>query len=294
MLCKLPFQKDGLLFGCGQCLPCRISRRRVWSHRMCLESLMHSDSAFVTLTYAPEHLPFKNSLVPKHAQDWVKRLRRRMEPRKIRFFLVGEYGDSSGRPHYHAAIFGLSPLQWDLVQSSWGLGYTHVGDLSWDSAQYIAGYVTKKMTAKDDPRLQGRHPEFARMSLRPGIGAHYMEEVAKTLQTEFGCDLVSSVGDVPSSLNHGVSSRPLGRYLRQQLRKRCGDEEVFKKTSVKFTLQMQQLREAFASVTGVSSFTKDSRAARDDAFKAFVVEQHHQKRLNQESRFKVKGKRGSL
>lgn len=282
------------MFGCGQCLPCRISRRRIWSHRMLLESVVHGDSAFVTLTYDDDHKPAFGSLRPKDAQDWLKRLRKFIAPKKVRYFLVGEYGEQTQRPHYHAALFGMSPLEWDTIEKTWGLGYTHVGDLTWDSAQYIAGYVTKKMTSPDDLRLKGRHPEFARMSLKPGIGAVAMEAVAMSLQTEHGTDLVGTVGDVPSSLSHGRRQKPLGRYLRSILRRKCGNEEDFKRNArIKFALQMQELREAFKAVKGSSSSYQD-RYVKDEAFKHFVVDEFEQKRLNQQSKWKIRNRRGQL
>jgi hypothetical protein len=36
----------------------------------------------------------------------MKRLRKKIQPLKIRFFHCGEYGDKTRRPHYHALIFG--------------------------------------------------------------------------------------------------------------------------------------------------------------------------------------------
>lgn len=126
-----------------------------------------------TLTYAPEHEPPDGSLSPRHMQLWLKRLRRLLPPtRPIRFFGCGEYGDETFRPHYHVALYGVAPLETELVQSSWGMGHVHLMELNAETAQYLCGYVVKKMTSPDDPRLQGKHPEFTRMSLRPhGIGA---------------------------------------------------------------------------------------------------------------------------
>lgn len=77
------------------------------------------------------------------------------------------------------------------------------------------------MTSYDDPRLFGRHPEFARMSNRPGLGASAMHEVASQLMT-FNLD--TSQADVPSALQHGGRALPLGRYLRRKLRTLVGKE----------------------------------------------------------------------
>lgn len=87
------------------------------------------------------------------------------------------------------------------------------------SSQYIAGYVTKKMTMRQDVRLKGRHPEFARMSLRPGIGANAMWDVASVLM-QYKLDN----RDVPLALDHGGVALPLGRYLRRKLRVMVGKD----------------------------------------------------------------------
>lgn len=203
---------------------------------------MSSDNAFVTLTYAEDRLPAGGSLMPKHLQNWLKRLRAQVAPLRIRFYGCGEYGDQTERPHYHVALFGYPTCvhgrsryagprgirssccrQCDLVRDTWGFGRVDLGTLTTESAQYVAGYVTKKMTRRDDPRLKGRHPEFARMSNRPGIGADAMWEVASQLM-KFNLDCTQA--DVPSALRHGSRLLPLGRYLRRKLRRYIGKEET--------------------------------------------------------------------
>lgn len=207
-----------------------------------LESELYSDNAFVTLTYAdhPTDGP-PVSLDPKHVQDWMKRLRKAMLPSRLRFYLVGEYGDTTQRPHYHVALFGFPPCsygrtirdrkntpradccdQCSTLYRTWGHGHIDCGQLTTSSAQYIAGYVLKKMTKRQDPRLNGREPEFARMSNRPGIGHDMMYEVASTLMT---FDLELTETDVPVSLRHGSKNLPLGRYLRKKLRTFIGRDE---------------------------------------------------------------------
>ena len=106
---------------------------------------------------------------------------------------------------------------------------------------YVAGYVTKKMTSIDDPRLEGRLPEFARMSLRPGIGLGMMDDLASVLMEH---KLDERMIDVPTSLQHGNKKWPLGRYLRRKLRQRIGrDEKTPFEALQQYKEEMQPLRE---------------------------------------------------
>lgn len=242
MLCRNPYiHKGGSAYGCGQCMPCRINRRRLWTHRIMLESLCHSDSSFWTLTYDEDNEPKTEddlgNLVPKDLTDFMKRLRFNNPGVTIRYFNVGEYGTQTGRPHYHLGLFGQPSCSrgvtqcdrrrnccsvCDSVREIWGKGLVHSGKLESSSAAYIAGYVTKRLTQRGDSRLNGRHPEFARMSLKPGIGAGFMPEVASVvLHPSFPI-----LTDVPTSLRHGTHVKPLGRYLTRLLRKQTGRDEA--------------------------------------------------------------------
>lgn len=304
MLCKNPFVQGVLPFGCGQCLPCRIQRRRLWTHRILLESFKHAQSCFITLTYSEDKLPPGESLRPKDVQDWLKRIRKAVSPAALRFFLVGEYGDESQRPHYHVALFGYAPcvrgrtdhreiqkkgsccVQCDLLRETWGHGGVDVGLLEKDSAQYIAGYVTKKMTHKEEkcsdscthPPLRGRSPEFARMSLRPGIGASAMDTVASAFLGVSGQSGLS----VPRMLKHGPKTMPLGKYLRGKLHEKLAREKDPVEIQ-KFALQMHgMLEDAF----------KDP-ANRSRSVKKIITEKNKQKVLSLENRIKIfsKGKK---
>lgn len=92
------------------------------------------------------------------------------------------------------------------------MGHTSVSGLTEARALYVAGYVLKKMTHRLDARLDGRAPEFARMSNRPGIGAPAMLAVALALS-------LNGRTFVDPGLNHGKKVSPLGRYLRTQVAK---------------------------------------------------------------------------
>lgn len=200
-----------------------------------LERLEAIGAAFVTLTYSDEKLPKDGFLVKEDVQLWLKRFREKITPLRVRFYLVGEYGSQSGRPHYHIALFGWGPCIYgrsrygvlykdccsvcDTIRDTWGLGHVDVGEVEVKSMMYICGYMLKNWTNPQHPGLKGRPPEFRRMSLRPGIGAWAMDEVASGM---LQYDLEKALVDVPESLRHGVKLMGLGRYLRRRLRERIG------------------------------------------------------------------------
>lgn len=181
---------------CGQCIGCRLEYSRQWAVRLMHENKLHFRSAFVTLTYAPENLPHGGTLVKWHFQDFMKRLRSRLSPVKIRFFHCGEYGERFDRPHYHAIIYGFgfpdrvfyktengeSYYTSEFLDSVWQHGRCVLGDVTFASAAYVARYVTKKVTgdAAEDhywrvDETTGEafrvEPEYCTMSRRPGIGS---------------------------------------------------------------------------------------------------------------------------
>lgn len=136
------------------------------------------------------------------------------------------------------------------------MGNIHSGELNSKSAAYIAGYVTKKMTSKDDPRLEGRHPEFARMSNRPGIGALALAEVAHVFLSH---DLDETETDVPNHLNHGRVAYPLGRYLKRKLREQIGKSpDTPKEVLDRYEEEMRPLREfAFTNSRSFAGVVKE-------------------------------------
>lgn len=174
-------------------------RAKEWSVRITHEAQMHPVSSFVTLTYAPEHLPPLGSLNYRDYQLFMYRLRKALRPKKIRYFAVGEYGDKTKRAHYHAVLFGYAPEDGkfhtrtktgttvytsESLQKAWKLGHANFSYFEPGAAEYIARYITKKITGPQapehyfafDPRDGSsgtRLPEFCRASTRPGIGANW-------------------------------------------------------------------------------------------------------------------------
>lgn len=132
---------------------------------------MHEHNCFITLTYDDKHLPLDGSLNKAHFQKFMKRLRDRIFPKKIRFYHCGEYGPKYSRPHYHSLIFGYDfpdKKLWSLttgknrlyrsteLESLWQKGYTTIGSMTKASAGYCARYSIKKLRG---PALSVRDPE---------------------------------------------------------------------------------------------------------------------------------------
>lgn len=197
------------------------------------ESQMHDLSSFVTLTYDEANCPV--SLRYSDFQKFMKRVRRKFGP--TRFFMAGEYGEQLGRPHYHAVLFGVHfadrvvhkvsgnfPLYRSAALSQlWPFGFATVGDVTFESAAYTARYCLKKVTgpgAGDHYRRVDLRtgevvdvvPEFARMSLKPGIGATWFEK--------FKSDVFGREKD--AVIVNGQSCKP-PRYYREYLDRVDGD-----------------------------------------------------------------------
>lgn len=180
---------------CGTCLGCRLERARQWAMRCVDEASLHRDNSFITLTFSESNLPSNRSLDVSVFQRFMKRLRKEVDPVKLRFFHCGEYGPRTSRPHYHSLIFGYAfpdrvylkttasdekiytSAQLDRV---WGNGYSSVGDITFGSAAYVARYHLKKVgsVVSDNHYVvpstgEMLRPEYVTMSRRPGIGSEW-------------------------------------------------------------------------------------------------------------------------
>lgn len=260
-----------------------------------LEAAQFKDNTFVTLTFRHEDMPVNGDVSPRDLQLFMKRLRFNTRL-KLRYFGVGEYGDETWRPHYHVALFGFPNClhgitreraaatergcctSCNTIRKAWGLGNVDLRPLEQGSAQYVAGYTVKKMTKVDDWRLDGRHPEFARMSLRPGIGLGMMHELASTLMEH---RLDERMIDVPLTLQHGQKQLPLGRYLRRKLRAMLGREE---------NAPPEVLQEKEQEMSTLRKVAWDSQTPLSQ-----VVAEKMKGRLQQiEAREKIRRKRGAI
>lgn len=180
--------------GCSLCLGCRARRSRDWAHRAIHEARQHERNCAITLTYNDDSLPPEGHLRKSDFQKFMKRLRTDFDG-KIRYLYCGEYGEKFSRPHFHALLFGIdftedpSERRWHhrtsdegvmyyrstRLERLWEHGFSEVGDMSFATAAYIAGYVQKKINGPAKAEHYGdRPPEFGHASNRPGLGFDFV------------------------------------------------------------------------------------------------------------------------
>jgi len=208
------------------------------------EASFYEKNQFITLTYSPENLPLGADLTPRDTQLFFKKLRKRFST-KIRYVIAGEYGEGTSRPHYHAIVFGLDLpdlkahgknnrgeilYRSELLNEIWGLGNCVIGEVTYQSCGYVAGYMLKDI--KSDYAYDGsyqhfnpstgeltpRRKPFARYSNRPGIGKNWIE---KYYTDVFPQDTVRTI-DGP---------RPVPQYYFNQLKKL--DPELYERVKAK-------------------------------------------------------------
>lgn len=167
---------------CGKCIPCLQSKRNDWAFRLQQEHKAAKYGAvFVTLTYSTQNIPAYGSLQKSDLQKFFKRLRKKDEQTRIRYYAVGEYGSRSARPHYHAIIFNSNETH---IRESWNLGLVHVGTVTPASVAYVLKYIVQPDIAPqgqiyDAETEQWREKfqkPFSLMSRRYGIGAAYLDD----------------------------------------------------------------------------------------------------------------------
>lgn len=201
---------------------------------------MARESSFCTFTYDDAH--DSPGLRYRDYQAFMYRLRQRVGP--TRFFCAGEYGEQSGRAHFHAVLFGRDfrdgpQVGKDLYSSvtlekCWPHGFVSVGSVTYQSAAYVAGYCLKKVSG---PKAEAYYtrcdwktgeivsvpPEMARMSLKPGIGFHWFQKFWREVYgPRDGCVLPGGKVVAPpryydkllENLNYGLSEEVFyNRYL---------------------------------------------------------------------------------
>lgn len=238
MACAVPWPKkmpDGSVefIPCGKCLACRIDKRNEWTWRLMAE-IRNVDSVFLTLTIDDDNLQGP-SLKKRSVQLFLKRLRKALNGRKIKYFFVGEYGEIGMRPHYHAIITNIStgkPMSYDtgdtdIIRSCWPFGFIKVVPASKGSIRYVLKYMDKM---QDDDQFAslypGLLPPFRLMS--KGLGRFYIESNFDDLREGNGYFYFDG------------AYRPLPRYYKEKV---FSKEELDSMGRVQSKSKMDKIRE---------------------------------------------------
>ncbi len=252
MLCSKPWKPiGGSELPCGKCQACRLNKRNIWTTRLLLEQMVHDKSAWITLTYNDKNLPKDEKINKYDVRAWLKALRKAYHPQKIRYYICGEYGDNNNRPHYHAVIYGIGfdyqglariddiskrdngdykypnrvrVMDPDVVKMLriWKKGNIHFEKPNDRLMSYACEHITKEVNKE-------RH--FHSMS--QGIGRNAMHAISSWLSTEEGIRYYQEAGDVPAIVRVNKKLRPIGKYLRNIIRRQLYLEEKQTEKAIK-------------------------------------------------------------
>ena len=234
---------------CGKCLPCQKKRRSEWSLRLEHEYMFSDSAFFITLTYNDESLPRTKhgypTLVKKHVQDYIKRLRNahvaylkkeqekvsndfKIKGKPIRYYAVGEYGSQTRRPHYHLLLFNydianISPFtsKWKNTQTQMSYGHVDVGTVTSASINYVTKYMFKDFNKKTDKRQS----PFSLMSKKPIIGHEYL--------VQYGTHHIANETLEVRDQNGGLRRIPKA-YLRRLFTNKEDRRQISKKSHDEF------------------------------------------------------------
>lgn len=306
----------GTAHPCGQCLFCRVNRKRDWISRLLLEAASHPVNQFWTLTYEDERLP--NVLPPGSPRGnyenqvqniigrsdlhavavqggtlfkpdlalFFKRVRKNYG--YFRYYAVGEYGEKRGRPHYHVLAFGIEISEASLAET-WKLGHVHIGDVESASINYCVEYALKKEKSEDLVALR-RLPEFAVMSTKPAIGSYAIGEFRKTIL--HSKPLPTGELLIPDTFKLLGKEYPVPRFIRNEL-----EEEGFisARKAVRHYWTDAEVMSALLSRSRVAKeeFKKLEVLLSDDPVKVADAERQVRKQrlLNAETRQRIFGVR---
>lgn len=214
---------------CGKCVPCLINKRSDWSFRLEQEHKVSKSAHFVTLTYDEKHRPGDGSLCKRHLQLFMKRLRKKDESSKLRYYAVGEYGSKTLRPHYHILLFNSCE---EHIRKAWvdkdgkAVGIVHVGKVTPASVAYVTKYVIQR-----DVYSQGVQKPFATMSRAYGIGGRYLTD--SMVEWHRG-------GDYNYILRPGNIRGRLPRFYREKIWYTPTDRQRISSASMALVLENEQ------------------------------------------------------
>lgn len=240
MTCPYPITVRGELVPCGKCVACRVNNRNDWNLRLQWEAKGAKSCYFVGLSYDDDSLPIDSEIMhptldPAHPTLFLKNIRQRAKRffnGSLRYYLLGEYGTETHRPHHHLHLFA------DFTMCPY-VECRHAGDQSSDPCNECSanskcfvphlrtawphGHVTAFPVTPSDiayttlhhvvghtPPVEGLQPSYSTMSTRPAIGDYFFA------QTEL-VDRLFTRGNVAFTYTPDGQVTRLPRYYRERI-----------------------------------------------------------------------------
>lgn len=196
----------------------------------------------------------------RSAQGFIKRLRigqervkhvtseaffnRLMPNDKMKFFLVGEYGERFGRPHIHAIIFnGVKECIW----SAWSFGDVQVVKATSETIAYCTKYMDKWRDKKQDWK---RPIEFNTQS--EAIGISFVERMMNFYRNNL---------DINYVMNDKGFKVAMPRYYRMKM---LNEDELNVQIAI-INDEMNSLRDKEIKCLGIEKYNKRKKLAQDYA-----------------------------
>lgn len=203
-----------MIVPCGKCVNCFQNRRASWTIRMLEELKDARTSKFVTITYNDNTIPLievdgkiYKTLDKEAIRAYLKRLKIKVDRwydsrgddslekalrRPVKYFLVGEYGPKTFRPHYHVIFYNLPKNFNKWLLDAWyvksgdnkiAAGFVHVGEVTQASIHYTTKYILDGLlTTGNFSSLKNSKGEWIVEKpfnlISNGIGADYVKKMA--------------------------------------------------------------------------------------------------------------------
>lgn len=204
---------------------------------------------FMTFTYEDSELPVTVegdvTLEKKYFLKWIENVQR--EIGSFRYYVVGEYGELYGRPHYHMAVFPEHHSQVPALRVKWRKGFSSAYEINHARARYLANYTAKKLTKLTDERLSpGQEPEFRTSSRNPPLGSEFVKAIIKHYKSGQAAKLVEERGDVERCFRLDGRIYPLSGWPLEKIREALGIPLTHKGRAVKNEnyLKFHEIQEA--------------------------------------------------
>lgn len=171
---------------CGKCEECIRDYATTWAVRCAIEAEQWEHNWFITLTYNNAFIPKNGKCSKKDINDFIDKLAGGHKLKTFKYWIAGEIGPLTHRPHYHGILFnfplpdlkiigkkenGFTIYESETLNKAWGKGFIQIGTAEDDAAAYCAKYAAKGGTENFKPMMS------------KGIGLKYILEHQEFINT---------------------------------------------------------------------------------------------------------------